>query len=185
MLTWGIRRLRVSRIFYQPASLSPSGKAPGRRRDGGRRPAAGDEDRGECYQRQTAKVLHPFDTPKAAGYPAPRQILGKFHIYVADTPDAARREAAGYLEYYAKVSAAAPGRRRGNVPRERPTYDEQVAKGEVIAGDAQQCIRIIEHWREALGLTCISGTFHFGGMPHELGLKNIGMFAAQVIPAFD
>jgi hypothetical protein len=31
-------------------------------------------------------------------------------------------------------------------------------------------------------LTAISGTFHFGGLPQELALKNIRLFAEKVMP---
>jgi hypothetical protein len=35
-----------------------------------------------------------------------------------------------------------------------------------------------------LGLTGISETFYFGGMPQEMALRNIRCFATEVIPAF-
>jgi len=35
-----------------------------------------------------------------------------------------------------------------------------------------------------VGLTAISGTFHFGGMPHEMAMKNIRLFADKVLPKF-
>jgi hypothetical protein len=38
--------------------------------------------------------------------------------------------------------------------------------------------------RAALALTTISGTFQFGGMPHEMALKNIRLFAERVMPQF-
>ena len=61
---------------------------------------------------------------------------------------------------------------------------KEIERGNVIGGDPQHCIELIHRWREALGLTTISGTFHFGGMPDELAQKNIRLFAEQVIPAF-
>lgn len=53
-----------------------------------------------------------------------------------------------------------------------------------MAGEPQRCIDIIRRWRDALGLTIISGTFYFGGMPQEMALRNIRPFAAEVMPAF-
>ena len=61
---------------------------------------------------------------------------------------------------------------------------EQIARGNVIAGDPQRCIDIIRRWRDALGLTVVSGTFYFGGMPQDMALRNIRRFAAEVMPAF-
>jgi alkanesulfonate monooxygenase SsuD/methylene tetrahydromethanopterin reductase-like flavin-dependent oxidoreductase (luciferase family) len=55
----------------------------------------------------------------------------------------------------------------------------------MIAGTPKQCIEHIQRWQDLLGLTCLSGTVHFGGMPHELALQNINLFASEVMPAFD
>jgi hypothetical protein len=35
-----------------------------------------------------------------------------------------------------------------------------------------------------VGLTVISGTFHFGGMPQDMAMKNIRLFADKVLPEF-
>jgi len=61
---------------------------------------------------------------------------------------------------------------------------EQIARGNVIAGEPQRCIDLIRRWRDVLGLTVVSGTFYFGGMPQEMALRNIRRFAAEVMPAF-
>ncbi len=110
-----------------------------------------------------------------------REILGKFHIYVADSMDRAVREAEPYLNnYHATHRAADPHRKLGS-PRD---FAAQLERGFIIAGDPQRCIDSIHHWREEVGLTTLSGTFYFGGMPQEMALKNIRLFAEQVMPAF-
>jgi len=119
-----------------------------------------------------------------AGFdPGSAEILGKFHIYVAESDAAAQAEAEEYLYNYYNVSDSkgAPDRVR---PRRRE-FREQLEAGTIIAGDPSRCVEDIHKWRELLGLTTISGTFHFGGMPQELALKNIRTFAEKVIPAFD
>ncbi|HWP56680.1 MAG TPA: LLM class flavin-dependent oxidoreductase [Candidatus Acidoferrales bacterium] len=112
------------------------------------------------------------------------QILGKFHVYVAQSLGQALAEAAPYLANYQKVHAAAdPDRKeRGFLIVRDP--ETQLARGFVIAGDPKRCIDTIQRWQEQIGLTTISGTFHFGGMPQELALKNIRLFAERVMPAF-
>jgi hypothetical protein len=55
-------------------------------------------------------------------------------------------------------------------------------QGFVLAGDPQRCIDAIHRWQHEIGLTTLSGTFYFGGMPQELALKNIRFFAEQVMP---
>ena len=37
---------------------------------------------------------------------------------------------------------------------------------------------------DTLGLTTVSGTFYFGGMPQKMALENIHRFADEVMPAF-
>jgi len=112
------------------------------------------------------------------------EVLGKFHIYVSSSLDKAMEEAAPYLANYTDVHRAADPERKERgllVVRDAKT---QLAEGFVIAGDPQRCADTIQKWREEVGLTTISGTFHFGGMPQEMALKNIRLFAERVIPEF-
>jgi natural product biosynthesis luciferase-like monooxygenase protein len=114
--------------------------------------------------------------------PAQKQVLGKFHVYVSESLDQASREAAPYLEKYFDVHAAHdPDRKVGGLlaVRDVPT---QLAEGFAIAGDPERCIDTIRRWRDEVGLTTISLTFHFGGMPQEMALKNIRLFAERVMP---
>ncbi len=123
-----------------------------------------------------------------AGYdPTTREILGKFHIYVGESDSGARSEASPYLANYEGVTRTRNMLVRGatNVPlRDRHDIDHEIQTGNVIAGDPQRVIEIIHRWRETLGLTTISGTFFFGGLPQELTFKNIRLFAERVIPEF-
>jgi natural product biosynthesis luciferase-like monooxygenase protein len=113
--------------------------------------------------------------------PSTREVLGKFHIYVTDSARVAVEEAGPYLHnYWAVADAQHPGRGAA-----RPMQAaEQIARGNVIAGEPQRCIDIIRRWRDTLGLTVVSGTFYFGGMPQDMALRNIRRFAEEVMPAF-
>lgn len=120
----------------------------------------------------------------AAGYDLKRRhVLGKFRVYVAESLEQAAREAAPYLNNYSAVHRAADPDRKHNLlmPRDISTQFEQ---GLVIAGDPQRCIDAIRRWREEVGLDYLTGTFYFGGMPQELAIKNIRLFAERVMPAF-
>lgn len=119
---------------------------------------------------------------KAGHDPSTREVLGKFHIYVSDSYQSAVKEAAPFLQNYWRVSEE---QNSGLVnPPRRVDAEDEIAKGRVIAGDPQRVIDTIHRWREALGLTVMSGTVFFGGLPQELALKNIRMFGEKVIPAF-
>jgi natural product biosynthesis luciferase-like monooxygenase protein len=123
------------------------------------------------------------DALRQHGYdPATREILGKFHIYVDEDDAVARREGERYwLGYY----GIAFQRGSWNVPHP-PTpadFEAELTHRHVIVGDPARCVETIQYWREALGLTTVSGTFHYGGMPHEQALRSIRLFAERVIPA--
>jgi natural product biosynthesis luciferase-like monooxygenase protein len=113
--------------------------------------------------------------------PATREVLGKFHIYVTDSARAAVAEAGQYLHNYWTLADA---QNHGRAAARRNHAADQIARGNVIGGEPQRCIDLIRHWRDVLGLTVVSGTFYFGGMPQEMALRNIRRFAAEVIPAF-
>lgn len=118
---------------------------------------------------------------RAGHDPSAREVLGKFHIYVTDSERQALAEAGPYLRNYWSLADAQNSVRTAG--RQRQAADE-IARGNVIAGDPQRCIDLIRHWRDVLGLTVVSGTFYFGGMPQEMALRNIRRFAAEVMPAF-
>jgi len=107
-----------------------------------------------------------------------REVLGKFHIYVSDSFERGLREAAPFMKNYSNIHHAVdPGRR---LTERDIGYD--MARGFIIVGDPERCADIIQRWREEAGITAFSGTFHFGGMPQELALKNIRLFAERVMP---
>lgn len=124
------------------------------------------------------------DALAKAGHGAGTDILGKFHIYVSSSLERAIDEAAPYLNNYVDVHHAAdPDRKEVGLLVQRDART-QLSEGFVIAGDPQRCADTIRRWAEETGLTTISGTFHFGGMPQEMALKNIRLFAEKVMPAF-
>jgi alkanesulfonate monooxygenase SsuD/methylene tetrahydromethanopterin reductase-like flavin-dependent oxidoreductase (luciferase family) len=129
----------------------------------------------KSYRRALANSGHDFTGT---------DVLGKFHIYVSSSLNQALEEAAPYLANYSDVHRGADGERKERgllVGRDAKT---QLSEGFVIAGDPQRCVDTIQKWREEVGLTVISGTFQFGGMPHEMALKSIRLFAERVMPQF-
>ena len=110
------------------------------------------------------------------------EVLGKFHIYVSSSLEKAIDEAAPYLANYTTVHKAADLERQERGLMVVRDVKIQLAEGFVVAGDPQRCVDTIQKWREEVGLTAISGTFHFGGMPQEMAMKNIRLFAERVMP---
>ena len=122
---------------------------------------------------------------RAAGHdPARREILAKFHVFVADSIAEATRLAGPAYENYQRISAARSGRERPNYWRAGSSFEQQVAEYKVIAGSPDDCIERIRYWRETLGITHLAGTFHFGGLAQEATLRSIERFAREVAPGF-
>jgi alkanesulfonate monooxygenase SsuD/methylene tetrahydromethanopterin reductase-like flavin-dependent oxidoreductase (luciferase family) len=118
---------------------------------------------------------------RAAHDSATRQILAKFHIYVSDSLEQGILEASPYMKNYSAIHAAVdPNRKLTN-----RDIVLDMERGFIIVGDPQRCIDTIRRWQEEVGLTTFSFTFHFGGMPQEMALKNIRLFAERVMPALD
>jgi natural product biosynthesis luciferase-like monooxygenase protein len=139
------------------------------------------------YSYEPSVLLHWLgvyqDTLRAHGHDAAsREILGKFHAYVAEDDAAARREAEPYWLNYHRLSFDRTWTQAH--PPTTADYERRVANRHAIIGDPARCIDAIAYWRETLGLTTISGTFHFGGMPQEQALRNLRLFAERVMPAF-
>jgi alkanesulfonate monooxygenase SsuD/methylene tetrahydromethanopterin reductase-like flavin-dependent oxidoreductase (luciferase family) len=122
---------------------------------------------------------------RAAGHdPAEREILAKFHVFVADSAHDARRLAADAYDNYQRVAGARSGRQHANYWRAGSSFEQQVAENRVIAGSPDECIERIRYWRDRLGITHLAGTFHFGGLAQDVTLRSIERFAREVAPAF-
>ena len=108
-----------------------------------------------------------------------REVLGKFHIYVSNSFERGKREAAPFMKNYSSIHTAVDPHRKLT---ERDIGSD-MARGVIIVGDPERCGDTIRRWHEEAGITTFSGTFHFGGMPQEMALKNIHLFAERVMPA--
>jgi alkanesulfonate monooxygenase SsuD/methylene tetrahydromethanopterin reductase-like flavin-dependent oxidoreductase (luciferase family) len=108
-----------------------------------------------------------------------REVLGKFHIYVSDSYERGVREAGPYMKNYSDIHKSVDPDRK--LTTRDIGYD--MARGFIIVGDPERCSDTIRRWHEEAGITTFSGTFHFGGMPQEMALKNMRLFAERVMPA--
>ena len=108
-----------------------------------------------------------------------RDVLGKFHIYVSDSFERGMREAAPFMKNYSDIHTAVDPKRKIT---ERDIGSD-MARGFIIVGDPERCSDTIRRWQEEAGITVFSGTFHFGGMPQEMALKSLRLFADRVMPA--
>jgi alkanesulfonate monooxygenase SsuD/methylene tetrahydromethanopterin reductase-like flavin-dependent oxidoreductase (luciferase family) len=124
----------------------------------------------KCYRDELARHGHDF---------VGREVLGKFHIYVADSFERGMREAAPFMKNYSDLHHAAD-------PERKLTHRDigsDMARGFIIVGDPERCADTIRRWHEEGGITNFSGTFQFGGMPQEMALASLRRFAERVMPA--
>jgi alkanesulfonate monooxygenase SsuD/methylene tetrahydromethanopterin reductase-like flavin-dependent oxidoreductase (luciferase family) len=107
-----------------------------------------------------------------------REVLGKFHIYVSDSYERGVREAGPYMKNYSDIHKSV------DPDRKLTSRDigADMARGFIIVGDPERCRDTIQRWHEEAGITTFSGTFHFGGMPQEMALNNMRLFAERVMP---
>jgi alkanesulfonate monooxygenase SsuD/methylene tetrahydromethanopterin reductase-like flavin-dependent oxidoreductase (luciferase family) len=110
-----------------------------------------------------------------------REVLGKFHIYVSDSYEKGVREAEPYMRNYSTIHAAVDPNRKLSTR----DIGSDMARGLIIVGDPERCTDTIRRWHEEAGITTFSGTFHFGGMPQEMALRNLRLFAERVMPGLE
>ncbi|HLF99704.1 MAG TPA: LLM class flavin-dependent oxidoreductase [Acidimicrobiia bacterium] len=120
-------------------------------------------------------------------------------IYVADTDEQARAEYEEHFWYFARrlldgVQASPPGyttarsakhlsQAIGQFLLAARTWDDVVEGGYAIVGSpATVTQRLVDHMG-ALGAGRLLGLFQVGSLPHDLTMKNLGLFAEQVMPA--
>jgi alkanesulfonate monooxygenase SsuD/methylene tetrahydromethanopterin reductase-like flavin-dependent oxidoreductase (luciferase family) len=123
----------------------------------------------KMYRGELAEAGHDF---------VKREVLGKFHIYLSDSFERGMREAAPFMKNYSDIHTAVDPARKLS---ERD-IGADMARGSIIVGDPERCADTIRRWHEEGGITTFSGTFHFGGMPQDMALKNFRLFAERVMP---
>ena len=141
------------------------------------------------YTYDESVLLHWYgvyrDSLREQGFdPSTREVLGKFHVHVGKS-DAQARDAAEQFWLNYQACHYDRGSWTFQKPQTAADYRREVDRGHIIAGDPVRCIDLIERYRETFPLTAFSGQFHFGGMPQELALGSIRLFAERVIPAFE
>ncbi len=143
------------------------------------------------------------ETAQAHGYTASGDQLGwAVPVYVADTDERARKEAKAGLEslfnnflpmpwemllppgYTSNASLKVTMKMRpslGSRPRNQ-TIDELIANGTAVIGSPQTVREKIERMREQTGFEILVTLPQFGVMPDALALRNMELFASEVMP---
>jgi alkanesulfonate monooxygenase SsuD/methylene tetrahydromethanopterin reductase-like flavin-dependent oxidoreductase (luciferase family) len=137
-----------------------------------------------------------------AGYePEPEQLGWMAPIYVAETDAKAREEAARHVQYLfgwlskrpfelvvppGYISARSLARTlevagSGKTGTSR-TFDDLQDLGIVVFGSPETVRQRLAEDHRRMGYGRLVGLLHFGSLPHELTVKNMTLFAEEVLP---
>jgi natural product biosynthesis luciferase-like monooxygenase protein len=105
--------------------------------------------------------------------PAEATVPFGLHTYVADSVEAATREAKEAMDRYVRTRLYA---------RQRP-YELLVDKQLIAFGSPEDVIRVARSYERA-GLTDFLAITNFGGLPHARVLRSMELMARHVLPAF-
>jgi alkanesulfonate monooxygenase SsuD/methylene tetrahydromethanopterin reductase-like flavin-dependent oxidoreductase (luciferase family) len=157
---------------------------------------------GAAY-RSTAACLKIFERYRALARrqgwtPQPHHHYLLRHIYVAATREQARAEAEAHLHYFWQrllsyhqgvltllghplPSPPTQGQHAEDLPFWEFDFDLCQREGISIIGTPEDVIQELRAQSQTLGCGVIMGLFQFGSMPHALAMKNIRLFAQEVL----
>jgi alkanesulfonate monooxygenase SsuD/methylene tetrahydromethanopterin reductase-like flavin-dependent oxidoreductase (luciferase family) len=121
-------------------------------------------------------------TLQAAGRPFPAEVPMIKELYVAPQRHTAIQECRPFLE--AKYQAYAAWGQDKALPQE-DSFDlgfEDLVRDRFIIGDPEDCIRELQRYVEALGVTCFIFRLQWPGMEQAKVLRSIKLLAERVMP---
>lgn len=145
------------------------------------------------YQEQAEKYGYTAD---------PGQLGWALPIYVADTDEQARREAAPHIEalfnnflrmpremllppgYTSIASLLRILEQKKGVTTDRATIDSILDLDTALIGTPETVRQKIEHYRAQVPFGTLVGMMQFGTLPADLTRNSMKMFAEKVMPAF-
>jgi alkanesulfonate monooxygenase SsuD/methylene tetrahydromethanopterin reductase-like flavin-dependent oxidoreductase (luciferase family) len=144
-----------------------------------------------------AKLNLYWSALKEAGHdPKTRDVLGVYHLYVADTDEEAHALARkhfmqywrffGALDQKASWQSADYKEYQGGLTKVfgGASY-EDLDKGDcVIFGTPDRCVQRLKRAEKDFGLTYPIFEVNFGGFPHKEAMKSLELFAKYVMPHF-
>ncbi|GGC56078.1 monooxygenase [Siccirubricoccus deserti] len=132
---------------------------------------------------------------------SPDQLGWSIKIYVAETDEAARREARPHIESFANKFLRMPQEMllppgytslasmkglinsRKTITGGYRTMEQMLEQGTFICGSPQTVIELLAEYQRRGGFNLVMAGLHFGTLPHELTRKNLELFAREVMPA--
>jgi natural product biosynthesis luciferase-like monooxygenase protein len=120
----------------------------------------------------------------AANHPAAAEIGAHYHVVVGEDREETRKtaEAALGMQVRLQYDVARLSASSAWAGFEEFTLERLVDEGRLIAGDPEDCIRLIRAVEREIGFTWLNCTFQFGGIPFARAQHSMELFAAEVAP---
>ena len=124
------------------------------------------------------------DAWSAAGHSGAYEIGAHYHVVVGEDREETRKTAEAALALQVRMmyeiqrlsaSSAWSG-------FEELTLERLVDEGRLIAGNPDDCVRLIQKVQSEIGFTCLNCTFQFGGISFPRAQRSMELFAAEVAP---
>lgn len=147
------------------------------------------------HEELQAKLELYWAAMKKAGHEAAsREVLGVYHMYIADT-DAQAHEVAGkhfmqYLRFFGELDRKAAFQSKdyevykGGLTKAMggATYDDMDKADCMIFGSPERCVKRLQRAQKAYRLTYPIFEVNFGGFPHDQVMRSLERFAKEVMP---
>lgn len=137
------------------------------------------------------------------GYTAGPELLGwMMPVYIADTEEEARRQAERHVMYlfqklsHRPVTYLIPPGYTGEASLARAierlgrrktmasgAYDQLLEQGFIIFGTAESVRQRLEAYQKDMQFGILVPLLHFGSLPHDLTVRNMELFAREVMPS--
>jgi len=135
------------------------------------------------------------------GYTCPPSQLGWMALtYVAETDRRAREEAESHIMWLFRRGLKMPLEflfppgymtlpsmlrqlaAKDKTDHGKRTFEEMQEQGYVVVGSPETVVERIREAHEELGFGIFTGLHHFGTLPHDLTVRNMELFAREVMP---
>ena len=120
----------------------------------------------------------------ASGHAVSPTIATHFHTVVAEDRAEARRIAVAGLAEHTRLGQEARSLAMRAIPRAEGVVSSEalVDEGRLLAGDPEDCVRLLRQVAGATGFTEAHCMFQFGNIPFGVAQRSMELFAAEVMP---
>lgn len=125
------------------------------------------------------------DAWAASGHNRPYALATHYHVVIAEDRAEARRVAEAALAEHVRLNqlSRSLGKLTQGGPTQAPlTIEQLIDEGRLIAGDPDDCVRLLRNVGALVGTTETHCLFQFGNINFEQSQRSLELFAREVMP---